>query len=170
MKIRRVHLIGHSAAGNELTAFASRYPKRTLKLVYLVAAYDRREVSRLEIDDPLPEPVQKVDPVRKKIDEALIAALSSYVPTYRKIKAPVLNFYALFEEHWSVKSDTPPDKAKAAELFMATRVRPYQRRNIDLFRRELPSARVIELRGTNHYFFRDPKVRDDVVKTIREFL
>jgi len=170
MKIKRVHLIGHSAAGNELTTFASKYPKRTLKVVYLDAAYDRRGVAKIEDADPLPLPPPPSDPLRRKIEEAHIAGMESYVPTYKKIKAPVLNFYAIFEKHPEVSPDTPPDKQKAAEAFMETIVRPYQRRNIDGFRRELPSARVIELTGTHHYFFRDPARRDEVIRTIREFL
>src|SRR5207302_11251138 len=36
--ITRVILIGHSMAGDELTLFASRYPQRTIKLVYYDAA------------------------------------------------------------------------------------------------------------------------------------
>ena len=41
LHISRVTLIGHSMAGDELTLFASCYPQRVAKLVYLDAAYDR---------------------------------------------------------------------------------------------------------------------------------
>jgi len=170
MKIKRAHLIGHSAAGNELSSFGARFPKRTLSLVYLDAAYDRREVTEIEKQDPLPEEPRKLDPISEKIDAALIRAMATYDPPYRKIKAPVLNYYALFEQHWSVQPDTPESTKKLAEAFMATVVRPYQRRNIDRFRREVPRSRVIELAGTHHYFFRDPAIKDEVVRTIREFL
>lgn len=171
MRIRRVHLIGHSAAGDELTTFAGKYPKRTLKLVYLDAAYDRRDVPKIEAADPLPSTEQPpADPLRRKVEAAHIAAMSAYVPNYKKIKAPILNYYAIFENHWEVGPNTPPDKKKAAENFMETVVRPYQRQSIDAFRRQAPSGRVVELTGTHHYFFRDPAIRDEVVKTIREFL
>ena len=170
MRVKRVHLIGHSSAGNELTTFASRYPKRTLKLVYLDAAYDRREIHKMDEGDPLPLPAQSSDPLQKKIDDVYFAALRSYVPTYRKIKSPVLSFYAMLEKHPELRDDTPPDKRKAAEIYMETVVRPFQRQLIESFRRELPQARVIELTGTHHFFFRDPAKRDEVVKTIREFL
>ncbi len=170
MKIKRVYLIGHSAGGNELTNFASRFPKRTLKLVYLDAAYDRREIPGLEDQDPLAPPERPATSLRERIDLALINAMEKYDPTYRKVKALVLNFYALYDKHWDFKPDLSPEKKRAAEVFMETVARPYQRRNIERFRRELPKARVIELSGTNHYFFRDPAKRDEVVKTIREFL
>ncbi len=40
-RIGTASLIGHSMAGEEMTAFAARYPERTEKLVYLDAAFDR---------------------------------------------------------------------------------------------------------------------------------
>jgi pimeloyl-ACP methyl ester carboxylesterase len=39
--VLKVSLVGHSMAGDELTLFATRYPKRVAKLVYLDAAYNR---------------------------------------------------------------------------------------------------------------------------------
>ena len=41
MKVARVTLVGHSIAGDELTAFAGKYPGRVDKLVYLDAACKR---------------------------------------------------------------------------------------------------------------------------------
>lgn len=43
LKIERVNLVGHSIAGDELTAFAARYPNRVGKLIYLDAAIIRSE-------------------------------------------------------------------------------------------------------------------------------
>ncbi|MBI3416152.1 MAG: alpha/beta hydrolase [Verrucomicrobia bacterium] len=40
LKIKRVILAGHGRAGDELTAFAIKFPKRVSKLVYFDAAYD----------------------------------------------------------------------------------------------------------------------------------
>jgi non-heme chloroperoxidase len=45
MKIKRVVLVGHSLAGDELTRFAELHPARVIKLVYLDAAYDRSQIS-----------------------------------------------------------------------------------------------------------------------------
>jgi non-heme chloroperoxidase len=45
MKLERVVLAGHSVAGDELTAFAAKYPGRVEKLVYLDAAV-RRSAAR----------------------------------------------------------------------------------------------------------------------------
>ncbi len=43
LKIKKVILIGHSLAGDEMTAFAAKYPARVVALVYLEAAYDRSQ-------------------------------------------------------------------------------------------------------------------------------
>ena len=43
LKTKKVILIGHSLAGDEMTAFAAKYPTRVAALVYLEAAYDRSQ-------------------------------------------------------------------------------------------------------------------------------
>ncbi|MCU1266986.1 MAG: hypothetical protein JWM21_3304, partial [Acidobacteria bacterium] len=45
LAITRAVLVGHSLGGDELTAFASAHPERTLGLVYLDAAYDHSTVA-----------------------------------------------------------------------------------------------------------------------------
>ena len=53
LHVSRVVLIGHSIAGDELTAFATKYPERVSGLVYLDAAYDRA-------DPQTPQPTKDV--------------------------------------------------------------------------------------------------------------
>jgi pimeloyl-ACP methyl ester carboxylesterase len=53
----RVALVGHSIAGDELTAFAGTYPARVTGLVYLDAAYDHSEVRKLLAGYPAPPPM-----------------------------------------------------------------------------------------------------------------
>jgi non-heme chloroperoxidase len=55
--LRRVVLVGHSIAGDELTAFAGTYPRRVAGLVYLDAAYDHSEVRKLLAGYPAPPPM-----------------------------------------------------------------------------------------------------------------
>lgn len=50
--VGRAHLVGHSFAGVEMTRFATRYPDRVGKLVYLDAAYDRQMQFASERRDP----------------------------------------------------------------------------------------------------------------------
>src|SRR4051812_17464855 len=55
--LQRVALVGHSIAGDELTAFAGMYPARVAGLVYLDAAYDHSEVRKLLAGYPAPPPM-----------------------------------------------------------------------------------------------------------------
>jgi pimeloyl-ACP methyl ester carboxylesterase len=60
LNLKRVHLVGHSIAGDEITRFARMNPHRVGKMVYLEAAYDRVEARQLEATfpklPPAPEP------------------------------------------------------------------------------------------------------------------
>lgn len=47
MHLSKVFLVGHSIAGDELTAFAARYPDRVAGLVYLDAAYDHSGIASM---------------------------------------------------------------------------------------------------------------------------
>lgn len=48
LHVKRVNLVGHSIAGDELTRFAITHPDRVATLAYLEAAYDRVEAQKLE--------------------------------------------------------------------------------------------------------------------------
>lgn len=48
LALNRVHLVGHSIAGDEMTRFARTFPDRLRSLIYLDAAYDRVESQRVE--------------------------------------------------------------------------------------------------------------------------
>ena len=163
--IHRAHLIGHSAAGDELTQFTIDSPDRVLKLVYLDAAYDRRGISEMEKQDPIPDEL----PTNKRL-LAHWAALDAYRPNFRALRVPILNVYAKFESHWAIKPDTDPELKERANKFVREVVQPYQMANIKAFRRAAPHAEVEVLEGTHHYFFEDPKYFDWTVKRIQRFL
>lgn len=57
LNIRRVTLVGHSFAGDEMTRFARMYPERVDRLVYLDAAYDRADLAAEAFSkNPFPSP------------------------------------------------------------------------------------------------------------------
>lgn len=172
MKIDKVNLIAHSAGGNELLEFASKYPKRTLKLVFLDAAYDRREIAAMEKLNPLPDPVPSATSavLKDRIEFEFFRFMDVYEPPYKKIKAPALSYYSIFEKHWEVKPDTDEATKAKAQEFVDKVVQPYQFRNAEKFRKEVKKGEVIILRDTNHYFFEDPKQKYAVFKQIRVFL
>src|SRR4029078_3330634 len=79
-KIARAHLVGHSLAGDEMTSFATLYPQRVIKMVYLDAAYDRTKNFSCVNDQPggLPSSYLRI------VGEALNC------PGWEKIMAPDL--------------------------------------------------------------------------------
>lgn len=167
LKIKRINLVGFSAGGNELTRFAGLYPKRTLKLVYLDAAYDRREVADFEAKDPL---ASQSTNKPTKIQAALWKGQDEFRPDYKKIKAPALSFFAISETHWDIKPDTDDASRKKAQEFIENVVQPWQWKNIEQFRKEMVNGKVVVLRDTHHNFFRDPKLKDEVARETRQFL
>lgn len=57
LRVKRVTLVGHSFAGDEMTRFATAYPERVDKLIYLDAAYDRADLSSEAFaKNPFPTP------------------------------------------------------------------------------------------------------------------
>lgn len=163
--IKRANIICHSAGGDETTFLATEFPSRVEKLVYMDASYDRSDIGRLEAIDPMgPEKP------RSKEQELHWKGMDAFRPNFKAIKAPVLSFYAIFEQHPAVDEKTPLDLQVRAEKFYLDEILPYQLKNIAQFRKDVPQAKVVLLRNTNHYFFEDPKVKEGVISTIRDFL
>jgi len=163
--IEQTNIICHSAGGDETTYLATAFPTRVAKLVYMDAAYDRTPIAKLEKLDPMghEEPSSKEQELHWK-------GMDAFRPNFKAIKAPVLSFYAIFERHFSVDEKTPPALRKKAEKFLRDVIQPYQSKNIARFRKDVPQAKIVVLRNTNHYFFNDPKLKESVTKTIRDFL
>lgn len=191
-KIEKVSLVGHSLAGDELTLFAGTYPQRVRKLVYLDAAYDRRDLGELMRTDPAVPPPWKrllleaqgspdaakvvVDPKEMpppdvwKILVALIKASAAFRPEYRRVKAPALAFYALPEHHEAVTPAMDAATRRRLDAWHVAHALPYVRRNIARFRRETaPRGQVVAMQGATHYVFRG-KTAAEVVRQTRAFL
>jgi pimeloyl-ACP methyl ester carboxylesterase len=93
--LSKVFLAGHSIAGDELTAFAGRYPDRVAGLVYLDAAYDHSGIAPMLGRTPPPAiPMQPADSASPaavdaylertwgmKVPEAQLRAIGKYGPT-----------------------------------------------------------------------------------------
>lgn len=77
LQVSRVILCGHSIAGNELTAFAGRYPQRVQGLAYLDTTYD---YTRPEADpgEPLPQNPALDEPAPAAADLASLDAFLAY--------------------------------------------------------------------------------------------
>jgi non-heme chloroperoxidase len=92
--LSRVALVGHSIAGDELTAFAGEYPDRVSALIYLDAAYDHSDIHEMLGSFPAPPPMLAADSAsphavqaytqrvyRMHIPEAQLRAIGRYDPS-----------------------------------------------------------------------------------------
>jgi len=83
LHLTRVVLVGHSIAGDELTKFASTYPDRIAKLVYLDAAHDRTGLPALFQNAPIPP-----SPPMLAADSASPAAARAYMERSTGVLVP----------------------------------------------------------------------------------
>jgi non-heme chloroperoxidase len=112
LKVDRVSLIGHSAGGEELTAFAVAHSDRVERLVYLDAAYDRT--------DPQVQPGGQGDCVNVEppveADLATAEAFGAWFARSRGVQLPASEVHMLFDHHG-------PSEAAAME-YVKSLVRP----------------------------------------------
>lgn len=195
LHISRVTLIGHSMAGDELTLFASCYPQRVAKLVYLDAAYDRTPEGWIAgLSDPTNKPgmmqrmrmealgmpgtsdihVNKMPPSEEwAILVATHKAVFAFRPDYTKVHAPALAFYAVtanqhYPSHWLPDGADASVRAKA-EVWWQTTGHTLMRESVEQFRREIPHGEIVELNNAKHYVFLGDTA-DQVAAKIRAFL
>jgi pimeloyl-ACP methyl ester carboxylesterase len=108
LKIDRITLIGHSIAGDEMTAFATAYPDRVEKLVYLDAAYDRSDFVNLMQKAPYPPQAQ---PIMSAADSASSLTVSAYLSNMFGMKYPEAEVQATrtFTKDGKLKGSVTPD-------------------------------------------------------------
>lgn len=171
LKLKKVHLIGHSAGGNEMFRFAEKHPKRILKLVFLDAAYGRRN---LYLDSEPRAPSPEREPAEITLEDRIYEEYDkygdAYDPDFRRVKAPSLSFYVMVEKHWAARPGMDDAMRNRVGEWIENTLRPYQVSNIERFRKEVKNSEVIVLPNTTHYFFRDSKVYESLVSTVRRFL
>ena len=190
MKITRAHLVGHSLAGDEMTLFASIYPQRVIKMVYLDAAYDRRKNFSCINDQPgggLPPAYLRIvgeamncpgwekivapdmpPPDMVNVQVSTMRAAMQFVPDYKKIMAPSLAIYADIDIPASPgKLDEETAKKRAA--WWKEHEAPKARASIEQFRKEMKNGQVVEIKGATHYVFVGA-YKDQVIKLTRDFL
>jgi len=108
LEIKMITLIGHSIAGDEMTAFASAYPERLNKLVYLDAAYDRSDFVTLMRKAPYPPQAQ---PVMSAADSASFLTVTAYLSKMFGMKYPQAEVLATrtFTYEGRLKGTVTPD-------------------------------------------------------------
>jgi non-heme chloroperoxidase len=102
----------------------------------------------------------------REIGQAIFKNAGGFRPDYTKIKASALSLYAISGvPNWVPRDEESRRKARE---FLDNVVAPYQRKNIEKFKREMRKGRVVELKDTHHYLF--IKNQDEVVREMRKFL
>ena len=190
MKITRAHLVGHSLAGDEMTQFATLYPQRVMKMVYLDAAYDRTKNFSCTNDMPggglspanlrivgeamnCPGWEKIVAPDLPPADMvnvfvSTMRAATQFHPEYTKIQAPSLAIYADAELPQNAGKLDPETQKKLDAWWKAKQV-PITRASIEQFRKQMKNGQVVEIKGATHYVFVGP-YKDQVVTLTRDFL
>jgi non-heme chloroperoxidase len=189
MKIQRTHLIGHSLAGDEMTLFASMYPQRVIKMVYLDAAYDRRKTFSCVNEHPggLPPAYLRivgealncpgwekiVAPDMPPADVVNVHVLTmrsarQFVPDYKKIKASSLAIYADTDLP-QVPGKRDAETQKKLDAWWKEKQVPITRASIEQFRKEMKDGQIVEIKGATHYVFVGP-YKDQVVTLTKDFL
>jgi pimeloyl-ACP methyl ester carboxylesterase len=169
--IAKVTLIGHSVAGDELTAFASAYPARVDKVVYLDAAYDRSKTAALISDDPAVKllPGGGQPPANDPVRAQLMNGSAAFHPDYRGIRAPALAFYSVPRLHPAFRKAPTADDLKRMNAWWTAKGIPHVRENIEQFRREARRGQIVEMPYADHFLFLG-STQDEVVRRTREFL
>jgi pimeloyl-ACP methyl ester carboxylesterase len=111
LHLARVALVGHSIAGDELTAFADAHPERVSRLVYLDAAYDHSDVGRLIRAFPPPPPMLRAD-------SASPAAVQAYVRRVYGPRIPEAQFRAIgrYDSSGRLVADVTPARIDSLVL------------------------------------------------------
>lgn len=129
------------------------------------AAYNRAPVVAFAKLDPMgpKNPASKEQELHWK-------GMDAFRPDLKAIKAPVFSFYSILEQHPAVDDKTSQELRVKAEKIFKEVIQPYQLNNVAQFHKDVPPAKVVVLWNTNHYFFEDPKQKEGVVATMRDFL
>jgi non-heme chloroperoxidase len=106
--------------------------------------------------------------LRPAVAQQLGEAHFEFRTDWRRIRSPVLAFYAFHDESWLLPEDASPELSRTVRAFTERVDREYRRRCVDRARREIPGIEIVELTDTSHYCFLDRE--DEVVDAMREFL
>lgn len=110
--LAKVFLVGHSIAGDELTAFAGSYPDRVAGLIYLDAAYDHSGIAPMLGRTPPPAiPMQSAD-------SASPAAVDAYLKRTWGMMVPEAQLRAVgrYEPSGHLVADVTPAAIDSAVL------------------------------------------------------
>lgn len=101
-----------------------------------------------------PDGTMKQDPLSESVSKQVFDGMTHHQPDFTKIKVPVLAFYAVASSHPSILSETNTETRRKAEKYWREIFLPQQREQIARFKREVPTARIVELNAPHLCFIR----------------
>jgi len=110
-----------------------------------------------------------IDRMSDAASEALNTTMRSYVLEDSKIEAPALAFFALSKGANTISDEWMTDQQRAEILnHVETRENAWTRESIELFRRNVPHASIVEIPQGHHYCFIEQQ--ELVYEEMRKFL
>lgn len=110
-----------------------------------------------------------IDRMSDKIGQALANTLNGYTPEEAGIKAPVLGIFSISNGIYYVSDEWMNEEQKAQVLkFFENENKAWIQENIELFKRNLPQARLLILPEGHHYCF--IRREEEVYQAMRGFL
>ncbi len=101
LSIKKVILIGHSVAGDELSTFARNYPDRVITNIYLDAALDHLNDSILGKSPQSPAPSLDFKPTLQNLEEDYFKGHGFYIP-----ESEITNSWGKFNKNGLLVDDT----------------------------------------------------------------
>jgi pimeloyl-ACP methyl ester carboxylesterase len=158
----RVHLVGHSLAGLEMTRIASSWPERVLSLVYLDAVSDPATAHAVLLKDPV-----GLQPATGAVWTQISRWWNAYSVDFSGVKAPTLSISAMKRRHPGIPPDATTELRRRAEAYWQSAVVPVAEGWLARFRREVPHATAITWEEADHYFYLDRG--EDVLAEMKAF-
>jgi pimeloyl-ACP methyl ester carboxylesterase len=110
-----------------------------------------------------------IDRMSDEISKAITDSLTSYVLEDSKIQAPALAFFALSKGVNAISDEWMTDQQKAEIMnHVEARENAWTRESIELFRRNVPHAKIVEIPYGHHYCFIEQE--ELVYEEMRKFL
>lgn len=110
-----------------------------------------------------------VDNMSDGISKALNDTMTNYVVEDAKIRAPVLDIYAIKDNTYYVAPSYMTEEQQAQQIeFFEKFVKPWNMHSMEKFRRDVPHAKIVEIPSGHHYCF--IKQEEIVFDEMRKFL
>lgn len=191
LKIKKVSIAAHSMGGSETTVFASIYPGRVKRLVYLDAAIDHTCYAKVEFEPwlsadekrrrlALRSPLETTEDIiaelsklgipreRWEANKATDQAVDLFQPNYSKVKAPALVIYRRLDRY-SAPPGLPEATRKEMDAWWMKNGYRCAMQSRKQFQEGMRRGEVAEIQSVYHDIFVGP-ARNEVVPLMRDFL